>query len=87
MSPQPAKPQQPKVADIVLYRSKAGVDMAAIITALGDQDRDGIHRDVQLHVFVPPGEQPDLLSHQWGVHRADPAHAPRPGTWRPTDER
>jgi hypothetical protein len=76
-----------RVGDIVLYRNREGVDMPAIITALLPADEDGVVRDVHLHVFVPPGEAPDQISHQFGAHLAE-GHSESGmwlGTWRPRE--
>lgn len=58
--------QEPTIGRIVIYRNSRGVDMPAIITALTD-DPEYVH----LHLFVPPGQQPDTLSYQHGTPRAD----------------
>lgn len=71
--------QQPSIGRIVIYHSRSGVDMPAIITALGepdwepDPDNEGgqrqVWRYVHLHLFPPPGEGPDPMSHEHGVRQ------------------
>lgn len=69
----------PTIGRIVVYRNSRGVDMPAIITALTD-DAEYVH----LQLFVPPGQQPDVLSYQHGTPRADRAEADflLRGCWR-----
>jgi hypothetical protein len=66
-----------RVGAIVIYRSAAGVDAPAIVTALTDSP--GF---IHLHPFMPPGVAPDILSYEWGIERAD-SENPAPRTWRP----
>lgn len=70
-------PQRPSLCRMVIYRSKHGVDMAAVITGLVQGDDDAVH----LHLFPPPGQAADAMSYEWGVAMAEPDE-PRPGTWR-----
>jgi hypothetical protein len=60
--PEQQPPAAPTIGRIVIYRSRAGVDMPAIITAVTD-DPGYVH----LHLFVPPGAQPDILSYEHGT--------------------
>lgn len=53
---------------IVVYRTRDGVDVPAIITAVIDEGRGAVH----LQPFVPPGVSPDTISYQWGVPYDDP---------------
>jgi len=71
--------QEPSIGRIVVYRNHQGVDMPAIITALTD-DPEYVH----LHLFVPPGHQPDVLSYQYGTPRADAGEPAEllAGCWR-----
>ncbi len=67
----------PTVGRIVLYRSRSGVDYAAIITALGGAD--GF---VHLHQFPPPGHAEELpVDREWGTPEHD-GDEPLHGTWR-----
>jgi hypothetical protein len=68
----------PEIGDIVLYRSHAGVDYAAVVTALVEADPFAVH----LHQLPPPGHAPDPVSAQWGVAVSDD-DPPAAGTWRP----
>lgn len=63
---------------MVIYRSKHGVDMAAVITGLVKDEDDAVH----LHLFPPPGESADAMSYQWGVPMAESPDEPGRGTWR-----
>jgi hypothetical protein len=51
------------IGRIVIYRTRGGVDVPAIVTAV----IDGEAGDVHLHPFVPPGVGADAISYQWGV--------------------
>lgn len=62
--------REPRIADLVVYRSRAGVDMPGIVTALAPVDDDGVQRAVFLELFPPPGEAKDLIDRQWGVAAA-----------------
>lgn len=68
---------QPSIGRIVIYRSRAGVDMPAIITALA-VDEDSVH----LHLFPPPGAAADGLSYEFGTARAEDEQDPALETWR-----
>lgn len=63
---------------MVVYRSKDGVDMAAVVTGLVDAEENAVH----LHLFPPPGLGADALSYQWGVPMAEDPKDPGRGTWR-----
>jgi hypothetical protein len=58
-----AREQTPSIGRIVIYRTREGVDVPAIITYVIDGDRGDVH----LQPFVPPGVAPDTISYQWGV--------------------
>ena len=75
---------EPELGDVVIYRNSDGVDMPAIVTAVIDGDVDG---GIHLHPFPPPGSGADILSHQWGVARADEPEEAEPRTWRPREPR
>lgn len=61
-----------RLGDIVIYRSRSGVDMAAIVTQVGISATDGSEPYLHLSLFPPPGEAADPLSHQWGApHQSD----------------
>ena len=67
-----------QVGDTVLYRSRDGVDMPAIVTQFTDGE-DWAH----LRLFPPPAATKDLLDHEWGAPRATNVSEPARGTWRP----
>lgn len=74
---------KPSLCRMVIYRSKFGVDMAAVITGIAPPDSgEKESRNVHLHLFPPPGESADSLSYQWGVPQAEEADDPGLGTWR-----
>ena len=73
----PAHPR-PTIGRIVLYRSRDGVDMPAIITALVNPGGTDVH----LHAFPPPGASPDVLSHEWGTEQAKNPSRPACQSWR-----
>ena len=73
------------IGRIVIYRSTDGVDMPGIITRHYVRRGNENYR-VALHLFPPPGEGADLLSHEWGVSQAADADQPTPGTWRWPEE-
>ena len=58
-----AQPQKPSLGRIVIYRTRDGVDVAAIITHVIDENTGDVH----LEPFIPPGVAPDAISYQWGV--------------------
>lgn len=66
------------IGEGVIYRSKAGVDLAAIITAVVDADEGW----VQLEQFPPPGVAADSIDYQWGVPQHVGDREPRRGSWR-----
>lgn len=70
---------RPDIGDVVLYRSRAGVDMPAIVTAHVVLDERSEH----LTLFPPPGEAADVLSNDWGAERAAGDGEPGRRTWRP----
>jgi hypothetical protein len=57
-----AREQKPSIGRIVIYRTRDGVDVPAIITHVIDEG-DSVH----LQPFIPPGVAPDTISYQWGV--------------------
>lgn len=57
--------QKPSVGRIVIYRSREGVDMAAIVTEVMNDDGD-----VHLHPFPPPSAGPPVLSYEHGTPQA-----------------
>lgn len=67
------------IGDVVIYRNRDGVDMAALVT---DLLNDGA---AHLHLFPQPAASRDILSHEWGSPRHEGDGEPRPGTWRPRD--
>lgn len=67
------KPEQPTIGRIVIYRTKAGADIPAIVTAVID-----LEGAVHLQQFVPPGVGMDAISYEWGVD----GPAERNGCWR-----
>jgi hypothetical protein len=66
--------QPPSIGRIVTYRTRASVDIPAIITALVD-DGPAAH----VTQFPPPGVGADHLSYEWG---ADYSAEPADGCWR-----
>lgn len=68
--------QQPSIGRIVIYRNRLGVDMPAIITALGT-----FPGYVHLCPFPPPGAAVDILSYEHGTTKASPDN-PEPESWR-----
>ena len=56
-------PQKPSLGRIVIYRTRDGVDVAAIITHVIDPNKGDVH----IHPFIPPGVNPDVISYQYGV--------------------
>lgn len=73
-------PPPPQVGDIVIYRSRDGIDMAALITQFTD-GFDWAH----LRLFPPPTEKKDHLDPQWGTSRATDPAEPGRMTWRPRE--
>lgn len=71
----------PQIGDVVLYRSRHGLDMAAIVTAPADQEGHYLH----LHLFPPPGEAADYLDHEWGAPHESQLVGEKRGCWRERD--
>lgn len=62
--------QEPTIGRIVIYTSKMGVDMPAIVTGLPPADEDGVQRSVFLAMFPPPGHGVEHIDRVWGVPHA-----------------
>ena len=54
---------KPSIGRIVIYRTRDGIDLPAIITALVDTDGRAVH----IEQFAPPGVAKDHIGYQWGV--------------------
>lgn len=68
----PSEPRfvEPKIGEIVIYQTRRGTDMPAIVTGLAPVDEDGVQRAVFLHMFPPPGHAAELFDREWGVPHA-----------------
>lgn len=69
---------EPTLGRIVIYRSRAGVDMPAIVTGLVEGDPDAVF----LEIFPPPGASKDIIDGHWGVVQALYPDRAGPCTWR-----
>lgn len=72
---------KPSIGRIVTYRTRAGVDIAALVTAVIDDSPD---EAVHLEQFPPPSVSADNISHQFGVPKAaeDATEFQTLETWR-----
>lgn len=71
---------KPSIGRIVIYRTRAGVDIAAMVTAvLEDSPDEAVH----LKQFPPPSVSADNIDHQFGAPKAVGAsELEMLGTWR-----